>query len=127
MTITATKLRQFNLYVEMSYEVTNDFILPEWYDEDEETTKEWSYRLENNLPGYNLHFLTTCEDVEEALKEASINCPQIKDFLEEHKDNIADICFEDKFDPEEAAEYGCPELDNDMTDYCIGDNWCGNV
>ena len=47
-------------------------------------------------------------------------------FLEDYKDNIAEICFEDKVDPEDAAEYGCPEFDNDMTDSSICENWCGN-
>ena len=50
MTITATKLRQVNLYVEMSYEVPDDFVMPYWYDEDGETTEEWAYRLEITCP-----------------------------------------------------------------------------
>lgn len=124
-TTNITKLRQVNLYVEMSYEVPENFVMPDWYDEDGETTKEWVYRLENDLPDHNLHFLTTCENIEDMLEEGSKNCPEIKDFLEDYKENIADICWEDDFDPNDAMDNGCPEC-SDMTDSEITDNWCGN-
>ena len=129
LTASKTKLLQVNLYVETSYDVPDDFIIPEEY-EDElsegKITREWVYRLENNLPDYNLHFLTT-ETVRNLLrcKEARSNCQEIETFFQENKENIAHIGEESSFSPEEAGEYGCPDLDNDITKCWIAENWCG--
>jgi len=105
METTKTKtLYEANIYCEMFYK---DY-------------PEWEERLEEDLPDRNLIFLTDGEgDLESILKDAKENHEEIRDFLEEEKENIADLCWEYLYPIEE----GLHNLDED--ECVILDNWCG--